>query len=537
MRYFSLFSFLFLFSSLTIAQTKTVDNPLDAIKPSELRTEIAATITIEDLTKHMKVLASDEMEGRETGTSGNEKAAAYLSDEYERLGLLSVTKDGSYLQPIHMVSKRWEKIDVTINGEEYRHIWDFYALHKDNAGAGAFSFNDITFVGYGIEDDRLNNYKNTNVRGKAVLMYGGEPKNSNGDYIISGNKTASAWSTDVSKKISLARKKGATMVFVIAEDFKGQIAANRKFLMGPRVSLEPPKDETTEKRSTFQYMVINPEMAKNMAGGKLKKVKKYRKKNSRGKSTKGLKIESNISGHMIKKVNDRQTANVIGLLPGKDKEKRDEYIIVTAHFDHLGKRGSDIFNGADDNASGTSTVLELAEAFATAAAFDQGTDRSIVFLLVSGEEKGLLGSKFYTDYPLIPLEQTMVNVNIDMVGRLDKLHENENYVYVIGADRLSTTLHEVNEAVNDKYEKLELDYTYNAPDDPNRYYYRSDHYNFAQKNIPAIFFFNGTHDDYHRPSDTIEKINFNKMSTIGRHIFHLIWELGNRDEAIEVNVK
>ena len=123
-----------------------------------------------------------------------------------------------------------------------------------------------------------------------------------------------------------------------------------------------------------------------------------------------------------------------------------------------------------------------------------------------------------------------------MVGRVDKLHDNPNYIYVIGSDRLSTTLHEVNETINDNYEKLVLDYKYNAEDDPNRFYYRSDHYNFAEKNIPAIFFFNGTHDDYHRPSDTIEKIEFEKMSKIGRHIFHLVWELANRDEAIKVDV-
>ena len=223
-------------------------------------------------------------------------------------------------------------------------------------------------------------------------------------------------------------------------------------------------------------------------------------------------------------------------MQGKHPERKKEHIVVTAHFDHLGKRGEDIFNGADDNASGTAAILEIAEAFATASAFGQRPDRSIIFLLVSGEEKGLLGSKFYTDHPIIPLEETMVNVNIDMVGRVDSKHENPNYIYVIGADRLSTTLHDVNEQVNASYENLELDYTYNEPDDPNRYYYRSDHYNFALNNIPAIFFFNGTHADYHRPSDTAEKINFDKMSKISRHIFHLIWELANREEAIEVNV-
>lgn len=306
--------------------------------------------------------------------------------------------------------------------------------------------------------------------------------------------------------------------------------------MGPSISLTPPGQPGASEQTTM-YQFISPEMAKEMIGKKVKKVKKYRVKNSKGKSTKGFKIKTSVSGHMIKDAKNKETANVLGVIPGMDPILKDQHIIVTAHFDHLGKRGEDIFNGADDNASGTSTVLELAQALSTAKSMGQGLKRSVIFLLVSGEEKGLLGSKYYTDYPLIPLEQTMVNINIDMVGRVDKLHEDPNYIYVIGADRLSTTLHEVNEDVNTRYENLDMDYTYNAEDDPNRYYYRSDHYNFAKNNIPAVFFFNGTHDDYHRPSDTIEKINFEKMAKIGRHIFQLIWEIGNRKDPIEVNVK
>ncbi len=514
-------------------QAQDSTHPLKQIAPAEIRTEMAKTITPEDLKQHLSILASDEMEGRETGTAGNEKAAKYLSDKMEQMGLQTVTSDGTYYQPISMQSQRWEKIDMTINGKEYRHIWDFFALHEGNSGTEDLSENEIIFVGYGIADENLDNYKKTDVSGKTLLMYGGEPMDENGHSIITGSSAASTWTTDPFRKINLAKEKGAEMVYIISENFKEKIADNRRFLMGPQVSLKPPGElESSDEK--FRYIFINPEMAKNMVGKKLKKVKKYRKKNARKKSTKGFVIPVDIDGHMIKRAQVKTTANVVGVLPGKSKKQ--EYIIVTAHFDHLGKRGNDIFNGADDNGSGTSAVLELIEAFTTASAFDLGPERSIIFLLVSGEEKGLLGSKFYTDYPLIPLDQTMVNVNIDMIGRVDKLHDDPNYVYVIGSDRLSTTLHEVNEMVNSQYENLQLDYKYNAKDDPNRYYYRSDHYNFAVKGIPAIFFFNGTHDDYHRPSDTIEKIDFDKMSKISRHIFQLIWELGNRTEPIEVNV-
>ena len=157
-------------------------------------------------------------------------------------------------------------------------------------------------------------------------------------------------------------------------------------------------------------------------------------------------------------------------------------------------------------------------------------------MLVTGEEKGLLGSQYYSEHPLFPLDKTVADVNIDMIGRIDDHHPDSNYTYVIGSDRLSTELHEINETVNKKYTHLNLDYTYNRDDDPNRFYYRSDHYNFAKKGIPSIFYFSGVHDDYHRPSDTPDKIMFGKAETIARLAFHTAWELANRDERIKFDV-
>jgi Zn-dependent M28 family amino/carboxypeptidase len=157
---------------------------------------------------------------------------------------------------------------------------------------------------------------------------------------------------------------------------------------------------------------------------------------------------------------------------------------------------------------------------------------------VSGEEKGLLGSEYYSEHPVFPLENTVADVNVDMIGRTDQKHEgNANYIYVIGSNRLSTELHDINEAANAQYAHLDLDYTFNAKNDPNRFYYRSDHYNFARKGIPSIFYFSGVHKDYHQPSDTVDKIMFEKMEKIGRLIFYTAWELANREDRIRVNVK
>ena len=224
--------------------------------------------------------------------------------------------------------------------------------------------------------------------------------------------------------------------------------------------------------------------------------------------------------------------NVLGYIEGTDL--KDELIIITAHYDHLGKHDSLIFNGADDDASGVAGAMEIAEAFMLAKKEGFGPRRSILVMPVSGEEKGLLGSKYYTDNPIYPLEKTVANLNIDMIGRLDDWHSTGNYVYLIGSDRLSYDLHNINEEINKKYTGLELDYKYNDEEDPNRYYYRSDHYNFAKNNIPVIFYFNGVHEDYHRPSDTIEKLDFNKIKNITKLVFLTAWELANREERISL---
>ena len=224
--------------------------------------------------------------------------------------------------------------------------------------------------------------------------------------------------------------------------------------------------------------------------------------------------------------------NVLGYIEGSDL--KDELLIITAHYDHLGKHDSLIFNGADDDASGVSAALEIAEAFMLAKKEGSGPRRSILIMPVSGEEKGLLGSRYYTDNPIYPLENTVANLNIDMIGRLDDWHDNGNYVYLIGSDRLSYDLHDLNEKINSEYIGIDLDYRFNDKDDPNRYYYRSDHYNFAKNNIPVIFYFNGVHEDYHKPSDTIEKLDFDKINTITRLIFLTAWEIANRDDRIKL---
>ena len=230
----------------------------------------------------------------------------------------------------------------------------------------------------------------------------------------------------------------------------------------------------------------------------------------------------------------KDSENVVAFIKGS--EKPDEIVVISAHLDHVGVKDGKVYNGADDDGSGTVAVLEIAEAFQKALKDGFRPKRSILFLHVTGEEKGLLGSKFYVENPIFPIANTVVNLNIDMVGRIDDRHkDNPNFVYLIGADKLSTELHDLSEAMNSKYTNISLDYKYNDESDPNRFYYRSDHYNFAKYNVPIIFYFNGTHEDYHQHTDTPDKINYDLLENRSRLIFHTAWEIVNRENRLVVD--
>ncbi len=230
----------------------------------------------------------------------------------------------------------------------------------------------------------------------------------------------------------------------------------------------------------------------------------------------------------------KDSENVVAFIKGS--EKPDEIVVISAHLDHEGIKNGKIYNGADDDGSGTVAILEIAEAFKKATDAGKGPKRSVLFLHVTAEEKGLLGSKYYTENPIFPLTNTVTDLNIDMIGRVDDRHKGKpNYVYLIGADKLSTELHNISEAMNKKYTNIALDYKYNDENDPNRFYYRSDHYNFAKHNIPVIFYFNGTHADYHQPTDTPDKINYEMLENRTRLVFHTAWEVANRENRITVD--
>lgn len=230
----------------------------------------------------------------------------------------------------------------------------------------------------------------------------------------------------------------------------------------------------------------------------------------------------------------KESENIWAFIEGSDK--KDEIVVVSAHYDHVGMKNNEVYNGADDDGSGTVALIEIAKAFQKAKDEGNGPRRSILILHVTGEEHGLHGSRYYSENPLFPIANTVADINIDMVGRRDELHKNSNnYVYVIGSDYLSTDLYNICESVNKENVSLFLDYKYNDKKDPNRFYYRSDHYNFAKNGIPSVFLFSGVHEDYHKPTDDVSKIEFDALAKRAQFGFSIAWEIANRENRLIVD--
>ena len=497
--------------------------------------QFAETIKAEDLRSYLTVLASDAFQGRETGTKGNTLAAEYLAEKLEEFGVAKIPGTDTYFQDVAFTRMKWTNLEFSIGQRSVAHKREFVMVPPLNPNEKIdVSSNDVVFLGYGIDDDAYTDYKGKDVNGKVGIVYNGEPTDKEGNFRITGGQNTSDWSIDYEMKLKAAKKAGLSALIVIDDKIRENISRYRTELIGGATLMGSPEELGGKY---IPNMLLSPTIAKELLGKRMKKVIKARKKITKKGKYKPVEVEQPIQIRAEKRISSTPGVNVLAYIEGSDPVMKDEVVIISAHYDHVGMRGSDIFNGADDNGSGTSGVLEIAQAFQTAKDEGNGPKRSILCLFVTGEEKGLLGSQYYVENPIFPLGQTVANINIDMIGRVDDKHDDENYIYVIGSDRLSTALHNINESVNEKYVQLDLDYTYNAKDDPNRFYYRSDHYNFAKNGIPAIFYFSGVHEDYHRPGDTVDKILFDKAAKISKLAFYNAWELANRKERIKVDVE
>jgi hypothetical protein len=463
--------------------------------------EFANTITETDLNRHLSVLASDALQGRETGKAGQKMAAAYIAEQFKLLGLAGPVIGGEnlgYYQTVPLYTSKPGEIYINTKKGKHHNFEDI--IYYGSAETQGEVNKEIIFAGSGSDAD----FELLDIKDKAVL-------------ILSENKNG--WRASA----SVAIEKGASMLFVVNttsdDNFKEMVKTYNSSLNEGRLSLEKSAPE-----STGGVFFVSPTFAEELFNTDIKSLKADSKK------IQSVTISYNIS----LQVDEIYSENVLGYLEGTDL--KDELVVITAHYDHLGMGDDEVFNGADDDGSGTVSVLELAQAFVDAKNAGKGPRRSILFMTVTGEEKGLLGSEYYAANPIFPLENTVVDLNIDMVGRVDPAHEdNQAYVYLVGADRLSSELHDISEKTNKTYTNLTLDYTYNDETHPDRIYYRSDHWNFAKNNVPIIFYFNGVHADYHKSTDTIEKIDFNILKTRAQLVFHTAWVLANKNQRIVLN--
>ena len=511
---------LILFLDISIAQTSS-------------GSKYAATITGADLKKYLTVMASDEMEGRETGTEGQRKAAAYIESQFMTIGLKYPAALKSFQQLYPLWQDSLKKAEFSINGRSAIFGTDFIAPINVNE-TGEFKGKKVIFAGYGIDDPKYNDYGGINVKGKVVIFFLGEPKN-DGKYLISGTTRPSEWTFPaLARKIATAAEKGAIGVIVINPN--QDVFNQRSVDNGKKTAVYFPRPNASS--SQLNAVQVSHAYAKTIIGEYFDTIVKLIKAGMPVDKHWAMELKIKTALRFEKSRTVINASNVLGVIEGTDK--KDEFVFLTGHFDHLGKHDGKIYYGADDDGSGTCAVIEMATAFAKAAAEGHGPRRTVVFMTVSGEEKGLWGSEYYSDHPIFPLDKTSADLNTDMVGRIDterKTGDTLNYVYVIGHDKLSSDLSIINEGTNNRNTQLVLDYKFDDPSDPNRIYFRSDHYNFARKGVPILFFYDGMlKSDYHKPTDTIEKINWDLYEKRVRMIFYTAWEIANREEMLKRDI-
>ncbi|MBC7509722.1 MAG: M20/M25/M40 family metallo-hydrolase, partial [Ferruginibacter sp.] len=359
------------------------------------------TITAGGLKKHLTIIASDEMDGRETGTEGQRKAAIYIENQFKQFGLTQAEALKGYQQyyPLYQDSLSGE---LTVNKKVAVYGADYIspATNNDNANIKA---KNIVFAGYGIQDSAYNDYANLDVKGKVVVFFLGEPKKA-GQFYISGSNKYSKWTyPGLSTKLALAKSKGAAGVFVISpiqDVFTQKTIDNSR-----KTNLYFPN---LDGGNPINYALLSHAFAKNIIGNNFDTLLKQVKA--------ALPISANYlaENKMSTKFKYNKTrvivnaSNVLGVIEGTDK--KDEYLFLTSHYDHLGNHNGKIYYGADDDGSGTCGVIAMAEAFAKAKAEGHGPRRTIVFMIVSGEEKGLWGSEYYSDHPVFSLDKTTADL-------------------------------------------------------------------------------------------------------------------------------
>jgi peptidase M28-like protein len=495
--------------------------------------ESVETITSAELRMHVEFLASDELGGRYTLSPSFAIAARYLASHLKGYGFTGGGKDGSFLQTFEVLSTKADpaktQLELTIDGKsESSKLGEDFLTGVDSATGEAAG--QIVFLGAGIStpEQGHDDYKGVDVKGKIVLLVSANPVGLDIEHIGRDQEGSSA-----------AAGHGAAGVLVVpAQRFLENM--RKKTVMQSiagreRVALAP----SQERR--IPMLMLGPELSEKLLRAAGMDLNQAFESAKRKEAVKPVLIKASARMAVALLETRTTTQNVVGILPGSDPRLKEEYVVFSAHYDHL-KTGSngEIYHGADDDGSGTSAVLAIAHAMSK-----ERPKRSVMVVFHAGEEMGLLGSSYNTDvHPAVPLQKIVADFNIDMIGRskpqgdtaaADEHLTDSNTVYLVGSDRISPELHGISEETNQQFQKMKLDYYYNDPANPERIYYRSDHWNYARHGIPVIFYFDGTHVDYHRPTDTVDKIDFEKMMKVTRLVFETGWRVAELDHRLSVS--
>ncbi|HKO98285.1 MAG TPA: M20/M25/M40 family metallo-hydrolase [Pyrinomonadaceae bacterium] len=534
-------SFLLFNSSAAFGQRKpsSKSKTTPASLATQRGTEIITAAQIKD---YLSFIASDLLEGRDTPSRGLDLAAQFLAMNLSRWGLKPAGDDGTFFQKIALSRNAIEKAETraTLNGQLLDLGSDFLPVAANAEVSG-----QLVFAGNGwfIKSKNIDSFKGIDAKGKiAIVIYppDGYPRG------ITRADLSGKRGEDWMSPAEYAAKQGAVGI-VIVPDF--QYLANwdrNRTRLTERGLIRVDKFQPVTGTQT-PGIIAGPRLTNALFQGERKNATTLFEAAYAGQPLESfelslqktlaftIKVKSDVSG----------TQNVVGVFEGSDPVLKNEYVALGAHYDHVGMglavNGDSINNGADDDGSGTTALLAMAEALSKASVRPK---RSILFVWHAGEEKGLWGSRYFTEYPTIPLDRIVTQINLDMIGRSKKEGDTNprnkdlsgpNGIYVIGSKMMSTELGEITESVNKQYLNLDYNFRYDDPADPNRFFYRSDHYNYARKGIPIVFFFDGDHEDYHRPSDSVEKIDYQKMEKLTRTIYLTLWELASRPTRPKVD--
>lgn len=521
-----------IFLSTTIASTHTSTRALPTVPANSL-----AAITQKELKMHLSFLASQELGGRYTFSSGNRIAARYLASQLESFGYHGAASDGSFFQPIdfvaNLVDAKKSYINI-VNNPSNTPSQETFTFGKDFFTAFASPVtvtSSVVFVGYGISIPEEDDFAKVDVKNKIVLVSSNLPKS------LSNRINYEQYGA------TAAYVHGASVVLKMPED---EVAPNwSDYDVNDEELFEMTKAKSNESGGLPVFspptLEISPNLAKILLGSIDLSLENFFEIDQTGKAHTSKQLPISLDLKISTEKSYRQTQNVVGIYDGADPKLKKEYTMLSAHYDHLKTEGKNVYCGADDDGSGTSAILTIAHVLANGPT----PKRSILVVFHTGEEIGLYGSKYFTDVePLVPLDSIVVDLNADMIGRsrteknpslIDRELSDKDTLYLIGSDKHSTQLHKLSEQTNSEITSLHLNYTYNDERHPSRLFYRSDHYNYARKGIPIIFYFTGLHADYHRPTDTVEKIDFDKLSRISRLIYATAWRVANLDERLIVD--